>query len=244
MVIRALILLAATIAFGVAPFVTTPFRGYAPGLFPVLIDRPSIQPAGFAFSIWSIIYLGLIIHAVFGLLRRRDDPGWDEVRIPLAASIAIGAVWLAIAAVYPITATNGIYVMLLLALLAFMRADPARDPWLLTTPIAIYAGWLTAAANVSLGVVIAGYGLLTDTQSAAAMLALTLAIAVVVQLRRPHAPEYGLTVIWALFGIIWVNWTPNITVALLAAAGVAVIAVTILGLWRQRSRDSGQTNAG
>ena len=236
MVIRALILLAATIAFGVAPFVTTPFRGYAPGLFPVLIDRPSIQPAGFAFSIWALIYLGLIGHALFGFLNRRNEPAWDRIRMPLAASIAIGACWLAIAAYYPVTATNGIWLMLVLALLALLRVDPAHDPWLLTTPVAIYAGWLTAAANVSLGVVLAGYGWLTDTQSAAAMLALTLAITVVVQIRRPHAPEYGATVIWALFGIAWVNRVPNVTVALMAFAGIVIVALTILTARRKRSQ--------
>ncbi len=233
MVIRAVILLLATIAFGLAPLVTTPFRGYAPGLFPVLIDRPSIQPAGYAFSIWAMIYLGLIGHALFGLISRRDDPDWDRVRMPLATSIIIGAFWLAIAAAYPITATNGIYAMLVLALMALLRANPDRDPWLLTTPIAIYAGWLTAAAQVSLGVVIAGYGWLTDTESAAAMLALTLAIAVFVQLRRPRAPEYGITIIWALIAIAWVNWSLNFTVSLLAIGGIVILILTILGAGHQ-----------
>jgi hypothetical protein len=229
MVIRALLLLLATVAFGIAPALTEPFRGYAPGLFPVVIERPSIQPAGYAFSIWGLIYLGLIAHALFGLIARRTDPAWDRIRMPLALSIIIGAFWLAIAAAYPITATNGIYLMLILALMAFLPADPARDPWLLTAPVAIYAGWLTAAANVSLGVVVAGYGWLSDTESAAAMLALTLAIAVTVQLRRPRAPEYGATVIWALGGIIWVNWQPNFTVSLLALGGVVIMVLTILG---------------
>jgi hypothetical protein len=233
MVIRALILLAATVAFGIAPFLTEPFRGYAPGLFPVIIERPSIQPAGYAFSIWALIYLGLIAHALFGIALRRTDPAWDRIRMPLALSITIGAFWLAIAAVYPITATNGIYLMLILALIALLQADPVRDRWRLTAPVAVYAGWLTAAAHVSLGVILAGYGWLTDTESAAVMLALTLAIAVMVQLRRPRAPEYGATVIWALGGIIWVNWEPNFTVALLAIGGIVILILTILGARHQ-----------
>jgi hypothetical protein len=244
MVIRAVILLLATLAFALAPFVTTPFRGYAPGLFPVLIDRPSIQPAGYAFSIWALIYLGLIGHAVFGLILRRGDPDWDRVRMTLAASITIGAFWLAIAAFYPLTATNGIYLMMLLALAAFFQANPQRDPWLLKAPIAIYAGWLTAAAHVSLGVIIAGYGWLTDTESAAAMLALTLAIAVVVQLRRPRAPEYGLTIIWALIAIAWVNWQPNVTVSLLAIGGIVILILTILGARHQFRPAAGSPRTG
>jgi hypothetical protein len=232
MLFRAILLLLATIAFGAAPLVTPPFTGYDPAIFPVQVVRPSIQPAGFAFSIWGLIYLGLIAHALFGLIRRREDAAWDAVRLPMAVSIAIGTVWLWIAPDYPITATAAIWMMLGLAVLALFSAE-AQDRWLLATPIAIYAGWLTAAANVSLGVVVAGYGWLTDTESAAAMLALALAIAVTVQLRRGADPAYGMTVIWALIGIIAVNWQPNFTVVALSMGGILVMLVTLIGAWRQ-----------
>lgn len=228
MLFRAILLLAATIAFGAAPFVTPPFTGYDPGIFPVRVARPSIQPAGFAFSIWALIYVGLIVHALFGLFARRENAAWDAVRLPMAASIAIGTLWLWIAPEYPITATAAIWAMLALAGLALLRVS-GQDRLLLATPIAVYTGWLTAAANVSLGVVVAGYGWLTDTQSAAAMLALALTIGVSVQLRRPAYFAYGLTLIWALIGIIAVNWQPNVTVAALAAGGILIMAITIMG---------------
>jgi hypothetical protein len=228
MLFRAILLLAATIAFGAAPLVTPPFTGYDPGIFPVRVERPSIQPAGYAFSIWALIYIGLIAHALFGVFARRNDPAWDGLRLPMAASIAIGTIWLWIAPDYPIIATAAIWAMLALALVALLRCD-AQDRLLRVTPIAIYAGWLTAAANVSLGVVVAGYGWLTDTESAAAMLALALTIGVSVQLRKPADFAYGLTLIWALVGIIVVNWQPNVTVAALAAGGIVVMAITILG---------------
>ncbi|MCU0803118.1 MAG: hypothetical protein MUD11_15390 [Rhodobacteraceae bacterium] len=228
MLLRALLLLAATIAFGAAPLVTPPFTGYDPGIFPVEIARPSIQPAGYAFSIWALIYIGLIVHALFGVLRRMKDAAWNVVRLPMAASIAIGTIWLWIAPDYPITATAAIWAMLGLAGLAFLRVS-AQDRLLLATPIAIYTGWLTAAANVSLGVVVAGYGWLTDTEAAAAMLALALTIGVSVQLRRPADFAYGLTLIWALIGIVVVNWQPNFTVSALAAGGILVMAITIFG---------------
>ena len=45
-----------------------------------------------------------------------------------------------------------------------------------------------------------------------------------VQFRLHRAPEYGLTVIWALVGVIVANAQPlNIAVAGLAAAGVFAI---------------------
>ena len=229
---KALTLLFATLAFGVAPFVTPPFTGYDPGLFPVQIVRPSIQPAGYAFAIWSVIYLWLIAHAVYGLWKRGENAAWDVVRLPLALAVAVGAVWLSIAGVSAIWGTVTIWIMAGAAILAFLRADPAIDRWMLSAPTAIFAGWLSAASAVSTGVMIAGYGWLSDTGAAAAMLAVVMGIAVTIQMRRPAMPIYGLTVTWALVGVIVANSSANPIVAILAASGIVVMAVT---LWVKRT---------
>lgn len=219
----ALILLAVTIAFGVAPFVTPPFTGYNPSLFPVDIGRPAIQPAGYAFGIWSVIYLWLILHALFGLWKRADDAAWARVRLPLTVAIGVGVVWLWIAGQSAIWGTVTIWIMAAGALTAFLRAPVGPDRWLLSGPLAIFAGWLTAAAAVSTGVLIAGYGVLSNVGSALAMLALVLVIALVVQGRKPRMPVYGLTVVWALVGVIVANWGDLPTVAWAAVAGVVVM---------------------
>lgn len=225
--IKPWLVLIAAFAFLVAPFISPPFTGYDPGTFRVVIPRPFIQPAGYAFSIWGLIYTWLAVHAVFGLIKRADDTRWDVTRLPLAGSALMGAVWLAIAGVAPVTATVVIWTMLWLALSALLRANPARDRWLLVAPIAIYTGWLTAAAAVSLGVILAGYGWLSNTASAIAMLALVLVIAVTVQIARRGVLEYGATVIWALIGVIAVNWGDARLVAYVALGGIAVMAGTM-----------------
>lgn len=222
------LLLVVTLTFGIAPFVTPPFTGYDPAIFPVFVARPFIQPAGYAFSIWGLIYLALIAHAGFGLLRRADDPAWARVRTPMIVSLSLGTAWLKIAATDPIMATVGIWAMLISALYALLRADPARDRWLLAAPIAIYAGWLSAAAAVSLGVVLAGYGWAANATTASAMLALVLVIATTVQTKKRGVLEYGATVIWALFGVVAVNWGDARTVAYVACAGIVVMAGTMM----------------
>jgi hypothetical protein len=225
---KPVLLALAMLAFGVAPYLTEPFTGYDPGQFPVQIARPSIQPAGYAFAIWGVIYLWLAAHALFGVIARHADPDWDRVRTPLTISLTLGAVWLAIANEAPLSATIGIWIMQATALTAFLRADPARDRWLLIAPLAIYAGWLTAAAAVSTGVVVAGYGMLTDTAAALAMLALALGIATVTQSLQRTMPLYTLTVIWALGGIIAANWTPNPTITYAAVGGAVYLATSLL----------------
>lgn len=228
---NALFLALATLAFGLAPVLGPAFSGYDPAQFPVLIDRPAIQPAGYAFSIWGVIYLWLFLHAGFGLVKRAETPAWDRVRWPLTVAVAVGAPWQAIALESALWGTVTIWIMAAGAILAFLRADPLTDRWMLSGPTAIFAGWLSAAAAVSTGVLVAGYGWLGDTAAAGAMLALVLAIAVSVQMRRPAMPVYGLTVIWALVGVIVANRADNLTVAGLAGAGIGVMAIT---LWASR----------
>lgn len=223
MTLSALILLVVTVAFGLAPLVTPPFTGYDPALFPVDVGRPAIQPAGYAFSIWSVIYLWLIVHAVYGVWKRADDPVWEPTRLPLTVAIGVGVLWLWIAGQSAIWGTVTIWIMAAGALAAYLRAPTEPDRWLLSGPLAIFAGWLTAAAAVSTGVLIAGYGVLSNTGAALAMLALVLVIALVVQGRKPRMPVYGLTVVWALVGVIVANWGELPVVAWAAVAGVVVM---------------------
>ncbi len=221
-------LLLAILAMVAAPALTPAFTGYDPGTFPVRIDRPAIQPAGYAFSIWGLIYLWLLAHAAFGLLKRRNDPAFLRPALPLLVSGLLGSVWLAIGSSAPVLATLVILVMGGLALLAYLRADQTQDRWLLAAPLAIYAGWLTAACGVSVGVILAGYGVLSNTGSALVMLAVVIGVALVVQARRPAMPVYGATVVWAAIGVIVANWADTQTVALTAAAGAVIVALWTL----------------
>lgn len=234
MTLRSLLVLVLTLAFGAAPLLTPPFTGYPPGIFPVVIDRPAIQPVGFAFSIWGLIYLWLILHAVWGFWRRAKSIDWDETRLPLATALALGTVWLWIAPHFPLVATLAIIVMMVAALSAFLAADEFYDPWILSAPLAIFAGWLSAAASVSLGIVLAGYGLLDNRDAALAMLVVILILASIVQASRPLMPVYGLTVIWALGGIVLANLRDQIIVA--GAAGGAAFLIGSLLLWQWRKR--------
>jgi hypothetical protein len=226
--------LGATAAFLISPAVTVPFRGYTPDLFPVAQIDPSIQPAGYAFAIWGVIYLWLAASALFGLVKRADDPDWDRARLPLILSLGPGALWLWVAGFAPVTATLLIFWMLGCAIWALLRA-PARDYWLFAVPVGLLAGWLTAAAHVSLGVVIAGYGLLTETQAALVCVTSALVVALWVLSQTPRALPYAAAVIWALVGIIVENGAGHpVTVA--AALGAAVLALVAFRKFRSGQR--------
>lgn len=227
------IILIATAAFIVAPFVTPPFMGYDPGMFPVEITRPSIQPAGYAFAIWGIIYSWLAVSAVFGLMRK-GDAMWDRTRLPLFGALVLGSAWLSIANDFPVTATVTIIAMAGLSIGAFLTASPTADRWLLQAPLAMFAGWLTAASMVSLGVILAGYGWLSDTVTALTMLTIVVVTTITVQSRRPEMPLYAGAVVWASIGVAVVNWSANTTVAYAAVAGAVLLVASAGSLFLRR----------
>lgn len=219
---KAILLFTAAVAFATAPLLVQSFNGFDPQDFPYPPLDPPVQPAGYAFAIWGLLYLWLLLHAGYGLLKRADDPEWDQPRWPLFISLAVGAVWLEAASQMPLVATLLIWVMTGGALAALMTAPRTADRWLLRAPIAVYAGWLTAASGVGTGVVLTGYGLLSPVAAALAMLVLILALALTV-LMRCQAPEYGAAVLWALVGVVVANLSRTPVVAVAAAIGAGLI---------------------
>ena len=152
------------------------------------------------------------------------------MRPPLAISLGIGAFWLAVANVAPVPAAAMITAMAATAIMAMLRAGRSR-PWVQIRPVALYAGWLTAATGVAIGVVLGGYAVLTAQQAAILCLAAVLAVALAVQTARPDEWGYPAAVIWALIGVIVTNLPGlNWPVIALAALGIGALALRPLHL--------------
>ncbi|MCC5992221.1 MAG: hypothetical protein JJT99_06825 [Rhodobacteraceae bacterium] len=229
--------LIATAAFVLSPLVTDPFSGFDPDRFPLPQTEPPVQPAGYAFSIWGLIYLWLAVSALFGVMARRADAGWQRMRLPLIVSLGPGAAWLWVAGISPIWATVLIFWMLGFAVLAMLRA-PQTDRWLAQAPVAIYAGWLTAAAHVSLGVSMGGFGLAPPDIAAVLCLTLAAGVALTILHYRADLSLYGAAVIWAVFGVLVANLGGSIMVQIAAVVALGLVGLAIArGLWAgQRAR--------
>ena len=221
-----------TATFVVSPAFTNPFMGFTADQVPYPQIDPPVQPAGYAFAIWGLIYSWLVVSAVFGVWKRRSGAAWDHVRAPLMISLAVGTPWLAIANASAVWATITIFIMSAAAIVALIRA-PKVDGWWLQAPVGIYAGWLTAASFVSLGSTAAGYGIALGSLGWAYLaIILALGVTLAVIARKPTAPEYGITVIWALIGIIVANLSGAVGVMILTAAGIIMVAGAT---WKARS---------
>ena len=228
----------AALAFALAPFLTEPFTGYTANQLPVPQPDPMIQPPGWAFAIWGLIYLWLVAGSLYGLLRKRNDAGWDAMRPPLLVALLIGTAWLSIANASAIWGTITLIFMATAAIAALLSAS--KDDWVWQAgPVGLFAGWLTAASGVSLAVTLSGFEV-TGARSAALMaLAAVVAVAVAVSALRPRMWSYALGAGWALFGICLTGVEQGETSTLiLAVLGLLAVGATVLrGAWKERQTD-------
>ena len=221
------------ILFALSPLASDGFNGFTPDQFPVVQDRWPVQPAGWAFSIWGVIYLWLIAASAWGLRKAPKDAGWQAMRAPLLISLVVGTFWIAAANAAPVLATAMIVVMAVAAVMAFLRAG-ASDPFWQIGPVGLYAGWLTAATGVAIAVLLSGYGILSAAAAAVVLILAVLVVALWVQSRKPRAMTYSIAVAWALIGVVAVNWgTDSRDVAVVAGVGIALLAVQYLWLARR-----------
>ena len=230
------LIFAAALAFAISPFLSPEFGGFDADRFPVPQDNPPGQPAGYAFGIWGVIYLWLIVGTGFQAFKRREARDWAALRGPLLVSLVVGIAWLPVALSSPIWATVLIWIMWGGAVTALARS-PRRDVMFGAAPIGLYAGWLTAASCVSLALLSAGYGLLDETTAALVALVIALVLTSSVMRLRPDVISYPAAVVWALIAVAVANWGggPPSVLMLAIVGAVLVAALGVLNWVRARN---------
>jgi hypothetical protein len=188
-----------------------PFNGLNTG---EISDRFQVYfvPAGYVFSIWGLIYLGLIAYAVFQALpSQKTNPrlqatGWWVVLGGLANSV-----WIFLWHYEQFVGTLGAMLVLLATLIAvYLRLGTgqsrvsAAETWAVRIPFSIYLGWITVATVANVTDVLDfvgwnGFGIRPEIWMVV-ILAAVLVIAVLMNFTRRDI-AYAAVLLWALAGI-------------------------------------------
>ena len=217
---------------------TRPFAGQTMGM--VSAKYPTLlTPAGYAFSIWGLIFLALTSYAVWQLL-----PGQQRISLPDAlakpltlASIATGA-WVVLFANELILPSVGVMLLILGCLIVAYgrtrrRIFAGAAPALAGVPLSLYLGWISVASviNVTIGLRQLGW---QTAEGASVTLTLGLIFVVValglIMSRVFHDLMFPLVVAWALVAV-WVvrlREVPELGWAALIGAAVVAIAGFVL----------------
>jgi len=217
---------------------TLPLNGLYTG---EISDRFDIYfvPAGYVFSVWSVIYLGLLAYTVFQALpKQAENPVLKRIAPYYWFGSLANIIWLFLWHYEVFTWTILFMLVILVSLLLINRnLEDAGGliKWLVKLPFSIYLGWISVAtvANFSQWLYYLewnGWGI--DPQIwAVILLAVASALGVLMSWLK-NDTFYGLVLIWAFVGItVSQAQAPNVVLA--AWIGAALIGVSILGSWRK-----------
>ena len=218
----------------------TPIQNAAGGA--LAADATLIAPATPAFSVWSVIYLGLIVYAVWQLLpgqssaeRHRRLGYW------IAASLVLNAFWI-LSIQFDLLPLSVPIIVVLLAVLvqAFLQAiayppTSVADGIITDATIGLYLGWVcvATAANVTALLVASGFtgwGLAPELWSVV-VVAVAAAVGVVLALVSRGRISPALTLAW---GLTWVavgrlaGEPASLATGIAAAAAAALVLVVTI----------------
>jgi hypothetical protein len=210
-----------------------PFNGQTTG---EISDRFSIYfvPSGYVFSIWGLIYLGLLFFSLFQALpANRDNQLFKKIAPPYWISNLANATWVILwhYEYFPLTlfAMLVIFASLLYIYRQISQEENKSDnqTWFVRLPFSVYLAWISVAliANVSQVLFYSkwnGWGI-----PPAAWAVIMLVIATVIGMLmawRERDNAFVLVLIWAFVGIA-LKQANSVLVA-----NTAWVAVTLLGL--------------
>jgi len=201
--------------------------------FPVLFT-----PAGYVFSIWGVIYLGLLAFGIYQLLpSQKNNSRMEKLGYWFFMSNVFNSAWIFAWHYNQFPLSLVIMLGLLASLLVIylrlqvgIRPVSTREKWLVNIPFSIYLGWISVATIANFSVVLYNAGW-DGFGFPAAWTILVLAVGValgtaMVFLRKEVA--YPAVLVWAFAGIWQKQSTANSSVAMVAALAALILLAILL----------------
>jgi hypothetical protein len=200
-------------------------------------------PAGYVFSIWGVIYLGLLAFGIYQALpAQRANPRLRAIGYWFVASCLANIVWLFFWHYNLFLLTMVAMLTLLLCLIViYQRVGVGLtrfsqvEFWCLSAPFSLYLGWVSVATIANATDVLydlnwGGFGI-SDQVWAVVMLIAALVIGALMAWRRADW-IYLLVFVWAFAGIgVKHAATPLVAMSAWVAAVISALLI-ILAIWR------------
>jgi len=192
-----------------------------------------LTPAGYAFSIWSLIYLGLLAFSVYQLLPA-NLLRFRPVRLLYIISCVLNCAWIYFWHREQIGICLLLIVALLMTLIAlivlFRRPGSEGGAIFTKTVFGIYAGWVTAATLVNFTIFLkySGFEMSATVWTIHGVICILLAafLSVIVRFKLQNY-LYPLAIAWAATAIA-VKQSGN--TAMVVAASICVIVCLVMAI--------------
>ena len=195
-----------------------------------------LTPAGYAFSIWGLIYIGLIVFSFYQALpSQAENARFKRIRALYIINCAANCAWIFLWLHEQIWASvTAIFVLLATLVLINSRLQNKRDAaetWAARVPFGLYFGWATVATVLNFTLALDYSGVETSSASARILASILVAaltiLGVVIRLKLSTA-AYALAIAWALTAIAVKHGGET---ALVFCAAFGVIALLIAAIF-------------
>ncbi len=208
---------------------------------------PLIVPASYAFAIWSVIYLGVIIFPIYQWIRRKHGASeWKQLHLLFSVNVIFNGLWLVAASYDWQWITVGVIIILLITLYLMNTIIASRiqagDPvnyWLERLPLSIYFAWITLATALNFSSALdfynwSGFGIDETTWT---LIIITVASSIAfLAYRRFQEVGYAAVVVWAFVALYLRHQGEIPSIAGLSMVVVILFAFLIIrGIRRQLS---------
>lgn len=203
--------------------------GQISNLYPSLFT-----PAGFTFSIWSIIYLLLIAFAV-GQFVIKDKPYFKELSLWFLLSCLANASWILVWH-YLFTAASVVVMLILLysltrIFLLLQSSEFTKTEWvLIQLPFLFYLSWICVATIANISTLLISWdwhgGFLSEEYWTVTMTVVATLLGLFIAFTFKE-PAFLLVLMWAFFGI-YSRWAETEHELIANTARIAAIVLAIL----------------
>jgi translocator protein len=191
-------------------------------------------PANYAFSIWMLIYAGLLAFSVYQLLPANVQKYRRLFRTIYIASCVLNGLWVYFWHSQRITLCFAIIILLCVCLFLINRflrtSKSAGEYWLVNGPFGLYFGWVTAAMLVNFSVLLVSWNfpISPSTWNVIGVVIVLLAgiLGVLMRIRLGNY-FYPLAIAWALTAVA-IKQSGNTPIVF--AAAVSVVGCLIASL--------------
>jgi hypothetical protein len=197
-------------------------------------------PAGYVFSIWSVIYVLLIVWLV-GMWKKRhlDDVNFTKRSTLFIISCVLNIAWIYLWHYEVFLFTVIVMIGLLITLVLLYRTYPDSDNSIKSRlPISVYLGWISVATIANISYVLTyyewnGWGL---SDPLWAVIMMTIGTALALHIRYHHFDiAYVFVFIWAFIGIAVRNGFEELLVSTAALFLSAVMLAGIIFMKKSKS---------
>ncbi|MGF1470643.1 MAG: hypothetical protein ACFB50_02740 [Rubrobacteraceae bacterium] len=218
-----------------------------------------VTPAGYAFAIWTPIFLLCFVYAVYQVLpSKRDDAFLGRIAPFAALTFLANSVWEVLFPLRLFVPAQVLFAFIFaFAVIAHLLVQRRYDPqnrahrWLAAPTFGLLSGWVTAAFLVGFATTFSGIGELRTGFGAAlvgaGLLLLGGAVSTAVILAARGGPvagygAYAVAVLWALVAVVVGQYDASLlTTAAAVVAAVPVVIVLVDTGRRSGTRPTGRS---